>query len=182
MVAAPELREAFGRFATGVAFVTAETDGAPLGLIVSSFTAVSLQPPLISFCPARDSLTWRRMRLSQRFAVNVLGSWHAGFARRAARPGADRFAEAETEPGQGGMPVLRDALAVLECELAAEHPAGDHWIVLGRVRRLRVSTARDPLTYFAGGFGAYVAEAGPTRRGRAGPRPRRSRPAPSRAR
>ena len=153
--AQPSLREAFGRFATGVAFVTADGRGSPLGLIVSSFVAVSLQPPLISFCPARDSLTWRRMRSSERFAVNVLGSWHAGFAQRAAPPGADRFAEADVEQGDGGMPILRDALAVLECEIAAEHPAGDHWIVVGLVRRLRVSMADDPLMYFGGGYGAY---------------------------
>jgi flavin reductase (DIM6/NTAB) family NADH-FMN oxidoreductase RutF len=154
--AAPELderslRDAFGRFATGVAFVTTEVDGAPLGLIVSSFTAVSLRPPLVSFCPARDSLTWRRMRAARSFAVTVLGAHHAGFARRASEPGADRFAE-----------PVRDALAVIECELETEHATGDHWIVVGRVRRLRVADARDPLLYFAGGFGAFSAS-GPLR-------------------
>src|ERR671926_383602 len=83
------LRTAFGRFATGVAFVTTEDDG----LIVSSFAAVSLQPPLISFCPSRDSLTWQRMRHAGRFSVHILAARHGGFARRVALPGADRFAE-----------------------------------------------------------------------------------------
>jgi flavin reductase (DIM6/NTAB) family NADH-FMN oxidoreductase RutF len=92
------LRDAFGRFATGVAFVTAEVAGTPHGLIVSSFAA----------------------------------------------PGADRF----TEPLEG-------ALAVIECELEAEHPAGDHWIVVGRVTRLQLSADTDPLVYFAGDFGAF---------------------------
>src|SRR3954462_6924079 len=78
------LRAAFGRFATGVAFVTSEVDGLPLGLIVSSFTAVSLDPPMISFCPARDSLTWRPMRSSRALTVNVLGKQHRAFARAAA--------------------------------------------------------------------------------------------------
>lgn len=141
------LREAFGRFATGVAFVTAEVDGTPLGLIVSSFSAVSLEPPLISFCPARDSLTWRRMRTARRFTLNFLGSRHDGFARRAARPGADRFADAGA--------VLRDAVAVIDCDIETEHVAGDHWIVVGRVSRLRVSDGRDPLVYFAGRFGEF---------------------------
>lgn len=140
------LRGAFGRFATGVTFVTAEVDGTPLGLIVSSFTAVSLRPPLVSFCPARDSLTWRRMRTAGGFAVNVLAAGHGEFARRAAAPGADRFAEPA---------VLRDALAVIDCELVAEHPAGDHSIVLGRVRRLRICRDGRPLVYFAGRFGAF---------------------------
>jgi flavin reductase (DIM6/NTAB) family NADH-FMN oxidoreductase RutF len=138
------VRDAFGRFATGVAFVTAEVDGTPLGLIVSSFTAVSLRPPLVSFCPARDSFTWRRMRLADRFDVNVLDARHGGFARRAAAPEADRFAE-----------PLHDVLAVIECEFAAEHATGDHAIVVGRVRGLQLPPGGDPLVYFAGGFGAF---------------------------
>jgi 3-hydroxy-9,10-secoandrosta-1,3,5(10)-triene-9,17-dione monooxygenase reductase component len=138
------VRAAFGSFATGVAFVEAETDDGPLGLIVSTFTAVSLAPPLVSFCPGRDSLTWRRMRRAGGFTVHVLGERHGGFARRAAVPGAERFAE-----------PLDDALAVIECDLEAEHPAGDHSIVVGRVRDLRVSGAIEPLVYFAGGFGAF---------------------------
>ena len=137
------LRDGFGRFATGVAFVTTEVSGTPLGLIVSSFAAVSLDPPLVSFCPSRDSLTWRRMRSAAGFTVNVLGAGHGGFARRAAAPGADRFAE-----------PLRDALAVIECDRAAEHVAGDHWIVVGRVRALRVLDG-PPLVYFAGMLGAF---------------------------
>ena len=140
------LRTAFGRFATGVAFVTTEVDGTPLGLIVSSFTAVSLRPPLVSFCPSRDSITWQRMRHAGRFAVHVLAARHGRFARRAAPPGADRFAEPD---------VLRDALASIECDLADEHAAGDHWIVVGRVRGLRVASDARPLVYFAGRFGEF---------------------------
>jgi DNA-binding SARP family transcriptional activator/flavin reductase (DIM6/NTAB) family NADH-FMN oxidoreductase RutF len=139
------LRDAYGRFATGVALVTAEVDGTPLGLIVSSFAAVSLQPPLVSFCPARDSLTWRRMRTARRFAVHVLAAGHGDYVRRAAVPGADRF-----DPE-----VLRDSLAVIECDLEAEHAAGDHTIVVGRVRGLEVEREGDPLVYFAGRFGAF---------------------------
>jgi flavin reductase (DIM6/NTAB) family NADH-FMN oxidoreductase RutF len=143
------LRAAYGRFATGVAFVTAEVGGTSQGLIVSSFTAVSLRPPLVSFCPARDSLTWRRMRTAGRFTVNVLAAPHGEFARRAAVPGADRF----SDPG-----VVDDALAAFECELEAEHVAGDHSIVVGRVRALEVCRDGRPLVYFAGGFGSFHAD------------------------
>jgi len=140
-IADADLRAAFGRFATGVAFVTGEADGAPLGLIVSSFAAVSLTPALISFCPGSTSLTWRRMRAARRFDVHVLGERHAAFARAAAEPGADRFAY-----------PLRDPLASFACDLEAEHPAGDHWIVVARVRSLSVSERSDPLVYFTGTF------------------------------
>jgi 3-hydroxy-9,10-secoandrosta-1,3,5(10)-triene-9,17-dione monooxygenase reductase component len=140
------VRAAFGRFATGVAFVTTELDGTPLGLIVSSFAAVSLAPPLVSFCPSRDSITWQRMRHAEQFSVHVLGARYSGFVRRAAAPGADRFAEAD---------VLRDALTSIECDFAAEHAAGDHWVVVGRVRRWRAGPDARPLVYFAGHFGEF---------------------------
>jgi 3-hydroxy-9,10-secoandrosta-1,3,5(10)-triene-9,17-dione monooxygenase reductase component len=148
------LRSALGRFATGVAFVTARVDGKPAGLIVNSFASVSLQPPLVSFCPSRSSLTWSRMRRTGCFAVNVLGRRHEGFARRATPAGADRFAGVRWVSGRDGVLLLADALAVLECDIVAEHPAGDHWIVIGRVEQLRTATGMDPLVFFDGAFTA----------------------------
>jgi 3-hydroxy-9,10-secoandrosta-1,3,5(10)-triene-9,17-dione monooxygenase reductase component len=156
-VPAPDARSfrvALGRFATGVAFVTAAPNGEPAGLIVNSLTSVSLQPLLVSFSPSRSSLTWSRMRRAGRFGVNVLGRQHEHFARRATPPGADRFAGLDWELGEGGIPLLTDALATLECEIVAEHPAGDHWIVVGRVDALHISPSKDPLVFFAGAFGA----------------------------
>jgi flavin reductase (DIM6/NTAB) family NADH-FMN oxidoreductase RutF len=141
------LREAFGHFPSGVIAIAAEVGGTRVGLAVSTFVPVSLDPPLVSFCPARDSFTWRRMRQAGVVTIHVLGEQHAGFARRAAEPGADRFAE-----------PLHDPLAVIECVLDAEHPAGDHWIVVARVRSLHVSCPSRPLVYFAGGFGAFHSE------------------------
>jgi 3-hydroxy-9,10-secoandrosta-1,3,5(10)-triene-9,17-dione monooxygenase reductase component len=147
-------RDALGRFATGVAFVTAAPDGEPAGLIVNSLASVSLEPPLVSFCPSRSSLTWSRMRRAGRFGVNVLGWHHEHFAKRATPAGADRFAGLDWELGRGGVPLLTDALASLECEIVAEHPAGDHWIVVGRVDDLRTSPVEQPLVFFAGELGA----------------------------
>jgi 3-hydroxy-9,10-secoandrosta-1,3,5(10)-triene-9,17-dione monooxygenase reductase component len=148
------LRDALGKFATGVAFVTAAPDGEPAGLIVNSLTSVSLEPPLVSFSPSRSSLTWSRMRRAGRFGVNVLGRQHEQFARRATPAGSDRFAGVDWQPGRGGVPLVADALATLECEIVAEHPTGDHWIVVGRIVDMRVSGAEDPLVFFAGAFGA----------------------------
>jgi flavin reductase (DIM6/NTAB) family NADH-FMN oxidoreductase RutF len=147
-------RDALGRFATGVAFVTAAPDGVPAGLIVNTLTSVSLEPPLVSFSPSRSSLTWSRMRRAGRFGVNVLGRKHESFAIRATPAGADRFAGLDWKLGRGGVPLLSDALACLECEIVAEHPAGDHWIVVGRVGELHISPVDEPLVFFAGGFGA----------------------------
>jgi 3-hydroxy-9,10-secoandrosta-1,3,5(10)-triene-9,17-dione monooxygenase reductase component len=149
---ARSFRDALGKFATGVALVTAAPDGEPTGLIVNSLTSVSLEPPLISFCPSRTSLTWSRMRRVQHFGVNVLGRRHERFARRAAPAGADRFTGLEWERASHGAPLLTDALASLECEAVAAHPAGDHWIVVARVGELRISPREDPLVFFGGEF------------------------------
>ena len=153
---ARSFRDALGRFPTGVAFITAAPDGEPAGLIVNSLTSVSLEPPLVSFCPARSSLTWSRMRRARRFSVNVLGRQHEQFARRASPAGADRFAGLDWELGPNGAPLLTDALASLECEIVAEHPAGDHWIVVGQVENLRTAPLDEPLVFFAGAFGALA--------------------------
>ena len=145
-------RDALGRFATGVAFVTATPAGEPAGLIVNSLASVSLDPPLVSFCPSRSSLTWSRMRREGRFGVNVLGRVHEPFARRATPADADRFAGLDWTLGPHGAPLLTDALATLECETVAEHPAGDHWIVVGRVEDAWIAPGDEPLVFFAGAF------------------------------
>jgi 3-hydroxy-9,10-secoandrosta-1,3,5(10)-triene-9,17-dione monooxygenase reductase component len=147
-------RDALGRFATGVAFITAAPDGEPAGLIVNSLASVSLEPQLVSFSPSRSSLTWQRMRRTGRFGVSVLGRRHESFARRATPAGADRFVGLDWRTGPRGAPLLSDALATLECEIVAEHPAGDHTIVVGEVIHLQTPPADDPLVFFAGQFGA----------------------------
>ena len=145
-------RDAVGRFATGVVFVTAAPGGEPEGLIMNSFTSVSLEPPLISFCPSRQSLTWSRMRRARRVAVNVLAAHHEQFALRASPAGADRFAGIDWRPGLGGAPLLTDTLAGLECSIVEERPAGDHWIVVARVDELHLPDVENPLVFFGGAF------------------------------
>ena len=147
-------RTALGTFATGVAFITAASGGEPDGLIVNSLTSVSLDPPLVSFCPSRDSLTWTRMRRARRLGVNVLRREHEAFVARATPAGADRFAGLAWEHGPAGVRLLVDALAAFDCQIVDEHPAGDHWIVVARVGDLRVAPVRDPLVFFAGAFRA----------------------------
>ena len=119
---------------------------------MNSLTSVSLEPPLVSFCPSRSSLTWSRMRRAGRFGVNVLGRQHERVRRTRDPRRRGPIRRPRLELGRGGVPLLTDALATLECEIVAEHPAGDHWIVVGRVDDLRVSPVNDPLVFFAGAF------------------------------
>ena len=148
VVAPVDLRRAASRFATGVALVTAPGG---LALVVDSFVSASLEPPLVGFTPSRVSLTWRSMRRTGRFGVSILDAAHAGGIRERARPGADRLAGLDLELLEG-VPVVRDALASLVCVLDAEHPAGDHTFVLGRVLAVRHGDDRPPLVSFGGGF------------------------------
>jgi flavin reductase (DIM6/NTAB) family NADH-FMN oxidoreductase RutF len=152
-------RDALGAFATGVAFVTATVGGEPAGLIVNSLASVSLDPPLVSFCASRTSITWSRMRGAERLGVNILGRRHEEFVRRAAPAGADRFAGLQWRLVRG-VPLVTDAPACLECDVEAEHRAGDHWIVVARVDALRTSRERDPLVFFAGEFGRLQRQTG----------------------
>ena len=106
-------------------------------MTVSSLTWASLAPPLVLFCPAVGSRAWPAARERGTFAVNILGHQHGELAVRFSRPG-DRFAGVRTLPADDGIPVLADALTVLVCDVHDEQPAGDHTVVLGRVRAVRV--------------------------------------------
>jgi flavin reductase (DIM6/NTAB) family NADH-FMN oxidoreductase RutF len=94
------------------------------------------------------------MRRAGRFGVSVLGRQHERFAKQATAPGADRFAGQDWKLGPGGALLLTDALATIECEIVAEHPTGDHWIVVGQVDALQISPIKDPLIFFASAYRA----------------------------
>jgi 3-hydroxy-9,10-secoandrosta-1,3,5(10)-triene-9,17-dione monooxygenase reductase component len=149
-------RQTLGRFATGVTLVTVADGSGPLGLIVNAFTSVSLEPPLIAICPSRHSFTWSRMRRCERFGVNVLGAEHASYVRHAALAEADRFVGIDYLPSDSGVPRVLSAIAFLDCEPVAEQLAGDHWIVLARVKDLLARHGREPLVFSDGTLGSFV--------------------------
>jgi flavin reductase (DIM6/NTAB) family NADH-FMN oxidoreductase RutF len=92
------------------------------------------------------------MRRAGHLGINVLARHHEHFVARATPAGADRFAGLDWAPGPGDVPLVRDALASLECEIVAEHPAGDHWIVVAAVRDLHVAPIQEPLVFYGGSF------------------------------
>jgi 3-hydroxy-9,10-secoandrosta-1,3,5(10)-triene-9,17-dione monooxygenase reductase component len=128
--------EVFRGLAHPVVIVTGrDLSGEPVGLTVSSFTSVSLTPPLVLFCPSVTSRAWATARTWGAFAVNVLDRRQADLAARFSRPGP-RFAGTPTIPADDGVPLLADALTALHCEIDAEHPAGDHMVVIGRIHKI----------------------------------------------
>ena len=143
------LRDAFACFATGVTILTTNAeDDSPVGLTVSSFSSVSLDPPLLLVCPALDAGSTAVLKTAERFAVNVLASGDKALSTRFARKGEDRFAEGEWHRSADGLPLLDRALATFECERHAVHEGGDHLIVVGRIQRAVCHPHDDPLLYY----------------------------------
>ena len=148
-------RQVLGRFATGVTVVTGVVGGDPVGLAVNSFTSVSLEPALVAFCVAKASRTWPRLRATGSFCVNILAEDQEALSRAFAGRPPDRFRGVGWRPGPSGTPILTDVLAWVECAVEAEYDAGDHVIVVGRVRDLDVGHEGRPLVFYRGGYGRF---------------------------
>jgi 3-hydroxy-9,10-secoandrosta-1,3,5(10)-triene-9,17-dione monooxygenase reductase component len=146
------LRAVLGRFATGVAVVTAMTADGPVGMTVNSFSSVSLDPPLVLFCVRRESVLRAAFVSAPGFAVNVLRADQQGLSRRFAAPGTERFAALPSTPAGSRPPVLEGALAVIECLTRLLVPAGDHEIVIGQVTRAAAGTGAEPLVFYRGTY------------------------------
>ena len=131
------LRSALGRFATGVTIITCDgPGGVPVGLTANSFSALSLDPPLLLWSLRLASSSLAAFDAAPHFAVNVLAESQVELSRRFASSVADKFAEGAWSPGVGGAPVLAGCAAVFECEVASRQVAGDHVLFIGRVLRL----------------------------------------------
>jgi flavin reductase (DIM6/NTAB) family NADH-FMN oxidoreductase RutF len=146
------LRKALGRFATGVTIITCrDQSGLPIGLTANSFSALSLDPPLVLWSLRRASPSLAAFASARYFSVNVLAETQVELSRRFASSVADKFAEGHWTPGLGEVPVLGACAAVFECELHAQQEAGDHQLFIGRVRRM-ADLAVAPLLFQGGHY------------------------------
>lgn len=145
-------REVLGHFSTGVVVVTASEKGTPVGMSAQSVVSLSLDPPLVLFCPARSSTTWPRIRAAGRFAINILAADQEALSVGFSRSGVDKFAGVDWQPGHTGSPLLAGALGHVECTLERVYDGGDHEIVLGRVVDLAVRRDARPLVFFRGAY------------------------------
>ena len=151
-------RRVLGHLPTGVTVITAQLPDGPIGMACNSVTSVSLEPPLIAFCPARGSETWQTLRPTARFCVNVMAEHHEAATRAFARKGIDRFAGIHYHSRRCG-PALDGAVAWLDCEIRAEHDGGDHLIVVAEVMALEAHTDAAPLVFFRGAYGTFLPQA-----------------------
>ena len=147
------LRDALGCFATGVTVVTCLNDeGEPAGLTVNSFTSVSLDPPLLLVCVAKNAASESALTAAPNFAVNVLQTGQQPASIRFSTRDQDRFGATPWACGEAGAPILGDSLGVFECERFAVHDGGDHHILIGRVVKASFDATVDPLLYFRGRY------------------------------
>src|SRR6478609_6347417 len=124
-------RRILGHYPTGVTVVTAiGADGTPEGMVVGSFTSVSLDPPLVAFLPASNSGSWARLRTAGRFCVNILGADHEQLCRQFAARGGDKYSGVAWTAAPSGSPIIDGAVAWIDCETETVHTAGDHDIVI----------------------------------------------------
>jgi flavin reductase (DIM6/NTAB) family NADH-FMN oxidoreductase RutF len=147
-----EFRRGLGQFASGVTVVTTrDANGRPQGLTASSFCSVSLDPPLVLVCIDNRIEARRAVLEAGLFAVSVLAESQESVSRQFAVGGPEKFLGIDLLPGENGAPLVAGALAHIECRLAAAHPAGDHTIFVGEVKRLS-STPGRPLLYHGSAY------------------------------
>jgi flavin reductase (DIM6/NTAB) family NADH-FMN oxidoreductase RutF len=157
-VSSEEFRHACGRFATGVAIASVvDENGTAHGLTVSSFTSVSLEPPLILICLGHEVTMIEAFRRASHFGISVLREEDREMSNRFATKGHDRFNGVGWHRGNTGAPLIDCALAAFECEVHQRFSSGDHDILVGRVVETRVEDG-PPLIYFASRYRKLTSE------------------------
>ena len=150
-------RDVLGHLPTSVVVITALTpNGQPSGMVVGSFTSVSLDPPLVAFLPTRTSSSFAAIREARTFCVNVLSAKQEAICRRFAVSGGDKFAGLKWSPAPSGAPLIDGVVAWIDCDFERIDEAGDHYIALGRVKHLGTGVPTIPLLFFQGGYGGFA--------------------------
>ena len=146
------LRRAFGCFPSGVTAVCAMVGDSPVGMAASSFTSVSLEPPLVSVCFQASSTTWQRLRERSRLGISVLAQGQDNICMSLAQKTSERFADVAWDRTSEGAVFVRGATAWLECSLYGEVPAGDHAVALLEIQGLQAYPKAAPLVFHGSQF------------------------------
>lgn len=148
------LRTAMGQWRTGVTIVTGKgAEGRLVGLTATSFTSVSMEPPLVLVCIHKTIGSYAPMMSAEGYAVHILGAEQEALSRKFATGGIDKYADQACTEGLYGAPLLPDALATIECRTVNRVDAGDHTILIGQVERVSLDeSGRRPLGYVRGKY------------------------------
>ncbi|MFW0786985.1 flavin reductase family protein [Gordonia sp. CPCC 206044] len=154
------LRDVLGNFPTSVVAVTTTTaDEVPVGMVVGSFTSVSLDPPLVSFLVDRSSSTLPKILEAGRFCANALASDQEWLCRQMSKRGTDRFSGVAWQQSSQHNPILDGVVAWVDCTIDKTVELGDHFLVVGAIGDLTVASVKRPLLFFRGGYGDYTSTA-----------------------
>ena len=145
-------RNAMGGFATGVTVVTTMAGPIPVGVTANSFTSVSLDPPLVLVCLGKSLGCIDAFSEAEHFAINVLREDQRSLSARFATKGIDRFKDTDWDRSQTNNPMIRNALANIDCAKHAQMDYGDHTIFIGEVLHATYHPGHDPLLYFGGKY------------------------------
>lgn len=149
-------RTAMGNFCTGVVIATGTADGTPAGFAAQSFVSLSLDPPLVALCPGKSSTSWPKLRDSGSFCINILAADQKSVCDAMARSGGDKFDQFDWRTGITGSPILSNVIGYVDCDLEAEHDAGDHTVAIGSVRDFQIlEEEKLPLLFFRGKYGQF---------------------------
>lgn len=154
-------RQVLGHFCTGVTVITTMDAEGPAGFACQAFSALSLDPPLVLFCPSRSSATWQRIARSGHFCANVLDESQRELARVFGTSGGDKFAGVGWSPAASGAPILDGVLTWVGCTVVAVHDGGDHNVVIASVTELGPVRPGEPLLFYRGRYGVPGPAAGP---------------------
>ncbi len=151
-----QFRQVLGHYPTGVTVITAlGSGGEPVGMVVGTFTSVSLDPPLVGFLPDKKSTSWPQIEAAGHFCVNVLARDQLELCKGLARSGPDKFSGVDYAMSQHNLPVLAGTMVSIECRLQAVQDAGDHWFVTGLVLGLESKRDADPMLFHKGQYGGF---------------------------
>lgn len=154
-------RNALGQFATGVAIITTEVDGVKLGATVSSFNAVSLDPPLVLFSLSRTTLALPQWRAAKALAISILGEQQTEISNRFAKAAGAKWEGLTDRRAQNGAPLPPDVMLHFECQHYAAYEGGDHEIFVVEVTGYtHHQPGRLPLVFFSGRYHRLASDDG----------------------
>ncbi len=144
------LRDLYGQFASGITIITTDGADGPVGFACQSFAALSLEPPLVLFCPMKTSRSWQAIEATGRFAVNILAEEQQETCAVFGSRHPDKFGAVDWHRSESGQPLLDGSLAWIDCTVETVHEGGDHYVVYGRVHDFAVGegTSGKPLLFY----------------------------------
>lgn len=149
------IRDVMGHYPTGVVVVTGIVDQEPVGMVVGTFSSVSLEPPLVSFMPMTTSASYAKLRTAERLVISVLAADQLQECRTLASKDPEKFNKVAWTPSDQGAPMIDNAVAYVHGRIDQEISAGDHYITLLAYDQVEVNRPVTPLLFFQGGYGGF---------------------------